>query len=192
METLWSDFINSEWHDWKGGGRSEDRLEKPSWQSGFLNDWRLRAPVPAADDDIAAMREFREKLHALAVELAGGGEIGEEAWQLLNQYMKPGTVYREFAADREGTVKLEYRPAMAEWRQVLAEVAASFGQTVLQGEAGRIRVCDNPDCRWIFYDDTRNRTKKYCDDKMCGNLMKVRRFRARKKAEQNPDGDAEA
>lgn len=133
METLWSDFINSEWHDWKGGGRSEDRLEKPSWQSGFLNDWRLRAPVPAADDDIAAMREFREKLHALAVELAGGGEIGEEAWQLLNQYMKPGTVYREFAADREGTVKLEYRPAMAEWRQVLAEVAASFGQTVLQG-----------------------------------------------------------
>ncbi|MDU5948649.1 MAG: CGNR zinc finger domain-containing protein [Paenibacillus macerans] len=138
------------------------------------------------------MREFREKLHALAVDLAGGGEMGEGAWHLLNQYMKPGTVYREFAADREGSVKLQYRPAMAEWRQVLAEVAASFGQTVSQGEAGRIRVCDNPDCRWIFYDETRNRTKKYCDDKMCGNLMKVRRFRARKKAEQNPDGDAEA
>ncbi|WP_141639042.1 CGNR zinc finger domain-containing protein, partial [Paenibacillus riograndensis] len=40
----------------------------------------------------------------------------------------------------------------------------------------------NPDCLWVYYDDTRNRSKRYCDDKMCGNLMKVRRFRARKKA----------
>ncbi|MDT3426149.1 putative RNA-binding Zn ribbon-like protein [Paenibacillus forsythiae] len=48
----------------------------------------------------------------------------------------------------------------------------------------RFRICDNPDCRWAYYDDTRNRSKRYCDDKACGNLMKVRRFRARKKAKQ--------
>ncbi|RRJ66515.1 zf-CGNR multi-domain protein [Paenibacillus oralis] len=192
METLWSDFINSEWHDWKGSGRSEDRLEKLPWQSRFLSDWQLRAPVPAAVGDITAMRQLRKGLHALAVKLAGGEEMAGEDWRLLNQYMEPGRVYREFAPGDGGTVKLEYRPVAAEWEQVMAEVAASFGQTVLQGEAGRIRVCDNPDCRWIFYDDTRNRTKKYCDDKMCGNLMKVRRFRARKKAGQNPDGGAEA
>ncbi|MGZ7443837.1 CGNR zinc finger domain-containing protein [Paenibacillus sp. TH7-28] len=191
METFWSDFINSEWHDWKGSGRSEDRLEKPSWQSRFLSDWQLRAPVPAADGDIAAMRQFRKSLHALAVKLASGEEMAGDDWRLLNQYMEPGKVYREFAFGDGRAVKLEYRPVAAEWGQVMAEVAASFGQTVLQGEAGRIRVCDNPDCRWIFYDDTRNRTKKYCDDKMCGNLMKVRRFRARKKAGQNPNGGAE-
>jgi predicted RNA-binding Zn ribbon-like protein len=42
---------------------------------------------------------------------------------------------------------------------------------------------ENADCLWVYYDDTRNRSKRYCDDKACGNLMKVRRFRARKKAE---------
>ncbi|UOK61501.1 CGNR zinc finger domain-containing protein [Paenibacillus sp. OVF10] len=35
----------------------------------------------------------------------------------------------------------------------------------------------------MFYDDTRSRTQKYCDDKMCGNLMKVRRFRAKRKSQ---------
>jgi len=37
-------------------------------------------------------------------------------------------------------------------------------------------------------DDTRNRSKRYCDDKLCGNLTKVRRFRARKKAEATAAG----
>ncbi|MNI89783.1 CGNR zinc finger [compost metagenome] len=79
-----------------------------------------------------------------------------------------------------------------DWTQVMAEVAASLAKTLIDGEIGRIRVCDNPDCRWVFYDDTRNRTKKYCEDKTCGNLMKVRRFRARKKQEQDIVGDGQA
>ena len=56
-----------------------------------------------------------------------------------------------------------------------------FAQTLAEGEASRIRICDNPDCLWVYYDRTRNRSKRYCDDRACGNLMKVRRFRASKK-----------
>lgn len=181
METLWSDFLNSEWHDWRGSGRSEDRMEQPAWQERFLSDWQLAAPVPMPAKEVPAMRRFRENLHALAVKLAEGGAMGEEDWHLLNAHLELGAVKRRLSGE-SGGVRLEYVPVTEDWRQVRAEIAASFGQMLLEGETGRIRVCDNPDCRWIFYDETRNRTKKYCDDKMCGNLMKVRRFRARKKA----------
>jgi predicted RNA-binding Zn ribbon-like protein len=188
VETLWSDFLNSEWHDWRGSGRSEDRLEKPAWQERLLSDWQLTAPVPMPAEETLAMRDFRERLHALTVKLAKGGSMDEADWQLLNEQLALDAVSRRLSGE-PGAVRLELVPVTEDWRHVRAEIAASFGETLLHGETARIRVCDNPDCRWFFYDDTRNRTKKYCDDKMCGNLMKVRRFRARKKADPpNPKG----
>jgi len=58
-------------------------------------------------------------------------------------------------------------------------VAESF--LALTGmDVGRIRVCENPGCQWYFYDETRSRTKRCCDE-TCANLVKVRRHRARKK-----------
>lgn len=35
MDRLWTDFVNSDYHDWRGGDRSEDRLGKASWQQDF-------------------------------------------------------------------------------------------------------------------------------------------------------------
>ncbi len=104
----------------------------------------------------------------------------------LNAAMSGGLITRQLAG--EGSeLHLSMVPAKQEWTQVMAEVAADFAGTVIEGETVRIRFCENSDCRWVFYDDTRNRTKRYCDDKMCGNLMKVRRFRAKKKAEAIKD-----
>jgi len=41
----------------------------------------------------------------------------------------------------------------------------------------RVRVCADPSCGWLFLDTTRNRTRRWCDMKECGNRNKVRRFR---------------
>ena len=110
----------------------------------------------------------------------------EEAdWQVLNKHLAQDLVTRRLSGE-PGDIRLQYVPVTEDWRHVRAEIAASFGETLLHGETSRIRLCDNPDCRCFFYDDTRNRTKKYCEDKTCGNLMKVRRFRARKKAGTDP------
>ncbi|RQW11987.1 CGNR zinc finger domain-containing protein [Paenibacillus rhizophilus] len=102
----------------------------------------------------------------------------------LNPYMAAGPVVRQAAKDEDGRIKVVLLPLRADWEQVMAEIAASFASALAEKEESRFRICDNPDCLWVYYDDTRNRSKRYCDDKACGNLMKVRRFRARKKAEQ--------
>ncbi|XEC93808.1 CGNR zinc finger domain-containing protein [Paenibacillus tarimensis] len=46
-------------------------------------------------------------------------------------------------------------------------------------------------CRWIYDDESRSRTRSRCDDKRCGNLIKVRRFRERRKAKGTEDGEKE-
>jgi predicted RNA-binding Zn ribbon-like protein len=42
----------------------------------------------------------------------------------------------------------------------------------------RLRACDNPECRWLFLDTSKNHTRRWCDMKICGNRIKARRFKA--------------
>ena len=58
---------------------------------------------------------------------------------------------------------------------------------VADGRWPRLKAC--PDCRWAFYDHTRNGSKRWClmtatgsDGRACGNIAKVRRYRARHSA----------
>ncbi|WP_314588662.1 CGNR zinc finger domain-containing protein [Paenibacillus terrigena] len=186
IHSLWSDFLNSQWHDWRGSGRSEDRLLLPTWQTRYLDTYGLSAPVPAHEEDILMLQHFRTQLHHIALRLSQGGSLTEENLDLLNKVLAQGDNTRRLLRDADG-LRLASLPNRSDWQQVMAEIATDFARNIIEGASDRIRICDNPDCLWVFYDDTRNRTKRYCDDKMCGNLMKVRRFRAKKKVEQARD-----
>lgn len=181
LDLLWTDFLNSDWHDWRGSGQSEDRLDKPAWLAEFLAQWNFTAemaPVPAA---VSALKELRTLLHRMAEAVVAGAAPSAEDLARLNGVMAGGPLVRQVAETDAGH-GLDLIPVRQDWPYVMAEVAASFAQTLTEGEGGRIRICANPDCLWVFYDDTRNRNKRFCDDKSCGNLMKVRRFRARNKS----------
>jgi hypothetical protein len=41
----------------------------------------------------------------------------------------------------------------------------------------RVSICANPACRLVFIDDSRNRTRRWCDNAGCGNRFRVRRYR---------------
>lgn len=183
METLWSDFLNSRAGDWRGGSGLQERMDGEKWQRYFLERWSLSAPTPASGETVKELQAFREQLRALVQHYIAGGPVSEKDLETLNPVLAEGPVIRR-AIIQDGAVSVEGVPLRNDWRQIMAEVAASFLHTLTAGEPSRIRICDNPDCGWIFYDDTRNRTKKYCEDKTCGNLMKVRRFRAKKKEQK--------
>ncbi|MFZ5818036.1 MAG: CGNR zinc finger domain-containing protein [Bacillota bacterium] len=180
MELLWTDFLNTEWHDWRGTGHSEDRLEQPESLRRFLEAWHLAAPVPPDPETLQSLRGLRTLLREVAEGLAAGQGVPDGVLVAINRLMAEGPVCRRLEPTPEGH-RLALIPARQGWPQVMAEIAASLAATLAEGEAARVRICENPDCRWVFYDETRNRAKRYCDDKLCGNLMKVRRFRARQR-----------
>jgi predicted RNA-binding Zn ribbon-like protein len=43
----------------------------------------------------------------------------------------------------------------------------------------QIKTCAAKDCGWKFLDQSKNRTRRWCDMAVCGNLAKVRHYRAR-------------
>lgn len=59
------------------------------------------------------------------------------------------------------------------------EFARSVGRVLTSPRVARIRACAAADCGWVFEDETRNRSRRWCDMKTCGNRAKVRRFRMR-------------
>lgn len=179
MDTLWTDFINSDWHDFREKGKHEDRLVLTSWQQRFVEDWKLTASVPATTSELQSLHSLRKLLHDYAIALANGSSVDQMDWNQLNKIMAQVPVIRQWN-DKDGSRQLIYVPLTGDWNSVMADIVSDFVHTVLDQDIHRIRICDNPDCRWVFYDDTRSRTKRYCEDKTCGNLMKVRRFRAKK------------
>lgn len=178
---LWDDFLNSEWHDWRGSGRSEDRLEHEDWMHSFLHSHDLTAPLPLEMASIDKLKGLRSFLLELVRHITLGEKPTSDHIEQLNGWMADGPVIRQIDMGSDESLYLSSRPFNSGWTQIHAEIAASFASSLAQGELSRFRICSNPDCLWVYYDDTRNRSKRYCDDKACGNLMKVRRFRAKQK-----------
>ncbi|WP_084965515.1 CGNR zinc finger domain-containing protein [Thermoactinospora rubra] len=44
----------------------------------------------------------------------------------------------------------------------------------------RLKVCAEPTCQWAFVDASKNKSRSWCDMKVCGNRTKTRAYRARK------------
>jgi predicted RNA-binding Zn ribbon-like protein len=42
-----------------------------------------------------------------------------------------------------------------------------------------MRECQEPSCRWLFLDQSKNHSRRWCDMQLCGNRTKIRRFRER-------------
>ena len=49
---------------------------------------------------------------------------------------------------------------------------------------GRVRICEERaegNCGWVFLDETKNHTRRFCNPFECGNRAKQRRHRLRQK-----------
>ncbi len=50
------------------------------------------------------------------------------------------------------------------------------------GRLQRLKACANPDCQWVYYDASRNRSGRWCSMGECGDVMKARAYRARSRS----------
>ena len=73
-------------------------------------------------------------------------------------------------------------PGERDLRRVLWPVAASALELLTEGDLTRVRECPgSDDCGWLFYDDSRNRTRRWCSMEGCGSRVKMRRYYTRSK-----------
>jgi predicted RNA-binding Zn ribbon-like protein len=144
----------------------------------LLNTWRIpndtRAPVDELEnesDDDGVLRALRDDLRSV-VEGNGETDDGDRVLTAWIDRLGVRTVVEDGA--------LAFRHDAGRAGDVLTVVL----DAVAGGTWPRLKAC--PDCRWSFYDNTRNGSKRWClmaaagpGTRGCGNIAKVRRHRAR-------------
>ncbi len=63
---------------------------------------------------------------------------------------------------------------------ILGPIAQAAVEMLVQQDQKRIKQCAGHECGWLFYDETKNNSRRWCDMKVCGNRAKVRTARKRK------------
>lgn len=64
-----------------------------------------------------------------------------------------------------------------EW--LLAAIARSGAELLSEEARQNLKQCSNPDCRILFYDDSRTHRRRWCSMALCGNRHKVAAFARR-------------
>jgi predicted RNA-binding Zn ribbon-like protein len=166
--------------DSRGSGQTFDWLPKPGWRSAFLNSWHLTLDDPAEPVPMTGLVELRSFVRPLIEAWGRGSTPDPRDVQTLRTLIGLAPVTREVTGGL-GRYKVEVRPLARNWSWVLAEIAVSVIELLSAGSPDRLRVCRNPDCSWLFYDESFNHSRQWCSARACGNLLKVRRFRAQRK-----------
>jgi predicted RNA-binding Zn ribbon-like protein len=174
----WVDLVNSE--EWDGFGKLTDHLADQRWLAAFLKHWELY-PFPSTEVPSGKLARLRSLLRGAAERLAGGGSLSRKELVILNQALKV-PVWQKLVQNQNG-ISAETVPVRSDWTWVIARIAASFGEMLANREVERIKFCANADCRWGFRDPTKAGTKRWCNDRTCGNRARVRRARAAQKQE---------
>ena len=65
--------------------------------------------------------------------------------------------------------------------RVLWPLARLAADLLTSAELDDVRVCAAEDCNWLFLDTSKNRSRRWCDMKSCGNRAKVRKHYKQKK-----------
>jgi len=177
----------------RGTPREHDWLEP----SGNAERWASAAGLPLPErTDIRRLRRFREVVARTFLAVVDGespdpddlADIGAAA---AAAFANRQLVYPS-SSERDGQGVPGAGPVAARWYDTwpsLLGVLAIDATDLLTSETAidRIRACT--ECRWLFLDTTRNRSRRWCDPGDCGNRVRQRRHyrhRSRGDARQRP------
>jgi len=143
----------------------------------------LRAARARPEEAEAVRRRaigLRETLYHVFRRLVEGAPDPRDV-AALNAWLPAGMARRRLAYSEDRVTWESCAPA-DELERPLWPVVWSAVELLTAGPLDRVRECDNDPCGWLFVDSSRNRSRRWCDMRDCGNRVKARRHYARTQA----------
>ena len=122
-------------------------------------------------------KEFREALNGLAGAIDSGRQPNAAVLKTIGECLAAAYANARLVP-HEGTLQW-IASAEDDLDRVVWEIGRAAGRLVVSPRLARVRACAAGDCGWWFVDDTKNRSRRWCDMKLCGNREKLRRFRTK-------------
>lgn len=120
-------------------------------------------------------REFREALYRIMAASARGEIPKESDLSILNRELSPAIARVRFEWGSKGFAWV-LQPRERELHGLLGPIAISAADLLRSDLLERVKECNSDTCSWMFIDESRNRSRRWCDMSDCGNRAKARRF----------------
>ncbi|MEO8202075.1 MAG: CGNR zinc finger domain-containing protein, partial [Gemmatimonadota bacterium] len=115
---------------------------------------------------------------AVVTAIISGKAPRKTALALLQEYWVRGIQSHELQF-HDGLVNPNLRADASDLDLVASMVAYRLVEHVLSTPRERLRICQGPNCSWLFIDSSKAGRRRWCDMGVCGNAAKSRRFYAR-------------
>jgi predicted RNA-binding Zn ribbon-like protein len=153
--------------------KGEDSIATSGALAGWLAEHGFQVGTAVTDSDVARFGDIREGLRSL-LDAHNGGTSSPEAVTRMNAALAGAGL----------TLQIGHGRATLDGAGASDRAIARVGQAVLTAEADgtwqRLKTCRDEECRWAFYDASRNRSGVWCNMAVCGCRTKVRAFRSRR------------
>lgn len=158
----------------------EDRLDRADDAGPWLvaNGLLAGNAVPTADE-LGTLRQIREGLRALVLHNTNGASPDPGTLAPLRDLAEAVAV--KATVDSEGRVTVV--PIGDGLTARLLGLLLVVQNAQRDGTWAYLKACANEDCHWAFYDRSRNHGGTWCDMSTCGNKLKNRDFRARRRSQ---------
>jgi len=104
--------------------------------------------------------------------------VARECAEPINQILRITEGHDEIVLE-EDTWKMEFKAREGGLDWLLAAIARSAAEIIVEGLQARLRICANPACGLLFSDKSRTRRRRWCSMAICGNRHKVSSFARR-------------
>lgn len=186
-ERLWLDFVNTE-----PASRASDALRDfdgyVHWlelagvldgeRAGALRRRAVEQPA-GAHAALLDARRVRVGLRALAERGALGERVRLDALAEINRVLGRSAGTRRVERRTDGSYTRSFVPVGDAFAGLMIPIVESAADALILGELSRVRRCADITCIRVFYDNTKNGRRRWCDMATCGNRAKAARHRAR-------------
>jgi predicted RNA-binding Zn ribbon-like protein len=179
------DLVNT--LDWRFGTRGQQEL-LTSYDDllQFTRQSKLLpvSPVAAKNAGAQALKsciELREALAEIFYARLDRRPSSAAARQRLERFFKEARSRQSLNWTESPRLQWEWPAQRSDASLPVSALALSASDLMTSDDVDLIRACDDPECRWLFLDTSKNHSRRWCEMRLCGNRMKARRFKAQRK-----------
>jgi predicted RNA-binding Zn ribbon-like protein len=167
------EFANTRY--WRGQEAPTETLNAPEDLAAWTTaNEGLKLAKPPARREFERAIEVRELIHRLFDAHAQAKAPAARDVEALNEALSEAPARTTLKRERGSyawDVDMRAGTALA----LLAPVLWTAGDLLAGPRLGRVRRCANPECGWLFLDDSRAGKRRWCSMQSCGNRAKARR-----------------
>lgn len=133
-----------------------------------------------AEAVFARALRLREAIFRILVAVIADASPAEEDLERLNDELARALPHLRIVPDEHG-FDYRFEAPDGDLDRPLWPVARSASELLATGDLGRVKRCTSDECDWLFVDLSKNRSRRWCDMRDCGNRAKARRYYRRQR-----------